>query len=251
MKYNLVYTKNFKNSFSNIGQFGDLKIVNIMNILQDIAVEYAIKLKISSRDLAGLNLFWVISRYQIEINGTAKLNEDLKVSVFRSAHKKLYDLRWFKIETASNKEVVKALGAWVIINKKTGSPCHLDKFMTKEMLCENTSDVKTFFHNLEIIKTIDHEHIYKIRTHDLDLNQHVNNSSYVEWAVESLPEEIHSSYAISKVNAVFLKESFYPGFILSKTQINRFPDSINTIHSIIDKKDSIELARLNITWNKI
>lgn len=248
MNYNMVYTKKIKNSFSNIGQAGDLKIVSIMNMLQDIAVEYAFKLKISSRDLAPKNLFWIISRYQIEIKSTPALNEDLRISIRRSAYKNLYDLRWFKIKTENNKEIVNALGAWVIINKTTGSPRHLDDFMTDEMLCEHKADVKEFFYNLKMLERTDHEHSFKIRMHDLDLNRHVNNTTYIAWAVETLPEKLLKHFTIKKINVVFLKESFYPGQIISKTQINHNFNSLVTYHSIKKKDNGPELARLTITW---
>ncbi len=248
MKYDSVHTKIIKNSFSNIGRFGELKVVNIMNMLQDIAVEYSIKLEISSKDLAGLNLFWVISRYQIEINDTAQLNDDLKITVTRNTHKRLYDLRWFKIETKSNKIIANAIGSWVIVNKLTGNPCHLGKFMTDEMLCENTTCVEKFFKNLKEVKRIDHEHTFKIRIHDLDLNRHVNNSSYVEWAVESLPKEILNHFLIKKINIIFKKESFYPGNIVACAQINYSPDYLTTRHSIFNESKNQELARINIIW---
>ncbi|MCK5313153.1 MAG: hypothetical protein KAJ62_13635 [Desulfobacteraceae bacterium] len=251
MKYNMVYTKKIKNSFSNIGQSGELKIANIMNMLQDIAVEYAMKLKISSRDLASKNLFWVISRYQIEIHNFAELNQDLLISVWRSAHKRLYDLRWFKIETENNTAIVNAVGAWVIINKKTGAPRHLDDFMTEEMLCENKVDVTKFFHNLKMIDNTNHENTFKIRMHDLDLNRHVNNATYVEWAIEALPENILKGFTIKKINVIYLKESFYPGKIISKTQIINSFDNLVTYHSIIGKNTGLELARLNISWKSL
>ena len=251
MKYNMIYTKKIKNSFSNLGQAGELKVVSIMNLLQDIAVEYAMKLKISSQDLGRKKMFWVISRYQIEINNIAKLNEDLLISIWRTTHNNLYDLRWFRIETEDKKEIVNAVGAWVIINKKTGSPAHLDSFMTDEMLCKNKTDVKEFFYNLKMIENTDHEHSFKIRMHDLDLNRHVNNATYVEWAIEALPEDILKAFTIKKVNIIFLKESFYPGQIISKTQINNNFDNLVTYHSIRAKEKKLELARLNIIWNPL
>lgn len=251
MKYGEVYTKKLKNSFSNLGQSGELKIINIMNMLQDIAVEYAIKLKISSNDLAHKHLFWVISRYQIEIHNVPKLNENLLLSIHRKAHKKLYDLRWFKIITENNKEIVNALGAWVIINKKTGSPRHLTEFMTETMLCENTTDVKQFFNNLKILHNTDYQKNFKIRINDLDLNKHVNNAIYVEWAIEALSEDILNNFSIKKINITYLKESFYPGEIISKAQINHLGIHLETYHSIIEKNKGLELARVNIIWKSL
>jgi acyl-ACP thioesterase len=251
VRYDIVYTKKIKNSFSNIGASGELKIVNIMNMLQDIAVEYAMKLKISSRELATQNLFWVISRYQIEINRFAQLNDNLLISIQRNTHKSLYDLRWFKIETEDHQEIVNALGAWVMIDKKTGTPKHLDQFMTAEMLNKNTENVKKFFNNLSMIDKTHHEQSFKIRTHDLDLNQHVNNSTYVEWAVEALPEQLLKNFTIKKIKVVYLKESFYPGQITSKTQINHSEDTFDTLHTILENNSNNELARININWQPL
>ena len=91
---------------------------------------------------------------------------------------------------------------------------------------------------------------FKVRMHDLDLNGHVNNAIFVEWAVETVPEEILSRYTPMTIDVIFNKESLYGDTIVSITDLcnNTQLENPFTRHTIIRKEDGVELANLNIKW---
>ncbi|MBF0200367.1 MAG: hypothetical protein HQK66_03465 [Desulfamplus sp.] len=91
---------------------------------------------------------------------------------------------------------------------------------------------------------------FSVRMHDLDLNGHVNNAVFVEWAVETVPEDILSRYSPMTIDVIFQKEALYGDTVVSKTEVWLQPDSSYplTRHLITRERDQEELAHLNIQW---
>ena len=50
---------------------------------------------------------------------------------------------------------------------------------------------------------------FKVRYTDIDSNNHVNNTKYIDWAIETLPEDIVNNYVLDEVKVTFEKECKY------------------------------------------
>ena len=242
------YEVHLKNRYSYIGPFGRLKITGIFSMLQDAAVEHAAQLKISGLDISEHNLFWVISRYQLRIGENPGIGAPLRLSTWRRSVNNLYEHRFFKILDGKDRTIVKAVGQWVMVNRKNKRPCRLTTYMPESMLAESAGETDLLFPKLIPLERPDLEYGFKIRMHALDLNRHVNNTVYIEWAVETVPGEILEGYTPETIDVRFFKESFFRDQITSGTRIewkNGFPF---TIHSIRKTDTGDELAGININW---
>lgn len=67
------------------------------------------------------------------------------------------------------------------------------------------------------IQKVDAEKQFQVRSSDLDMNQHVNNTVYLEWMLETLPETLQQ--CVFEVDIVFTKECLYGDNIRSIVQI--------------------------------
>jgi medium-chain acyl-[acyl-carrier-protein] hydrolase len=81
---------------------------------------------------------------------------------------------------------------------------------------------------------IDFEKEFRIRFSDIDVNKHVNNVSYVSWALEALPIEILQEKDIELVRIIFRKELNYGSVIKSCAEILNEEGKTITFHSIVD-----------------
>jgi len=242
------YEIQLTNRYSHIGPFGRLKITGIFNMLQDAAAEHASKLKISGLDIAKQNLFWVISRYRLRIGKNPAIGEPLYLSTWRVSVNNLYEHRFFRILDGKDRTIVNAVGQWVMVSRKNGRPCRLTTYMPESMLSGPPTKEDQEFSKIIPLEQSDLEYRFKIRMHDLDLNRHVNNSVYVEWAVESVPGEILERYTPETINVRFFKESFLQDHITSATRIEWNNGPPFTIHSIQRSGSGEGLAGINIKW---
>ncbi|MCP4114942.1 MAG: hypothetical protein GY737_05950 [Desulfobacteraceae bacterium] len=244
-----IHTKTADIGYSTLGSQGQLKIVSILNFLQDAASEHAAALGVSGFDLAREDLAWVISRYQIEIKAAPKWRDEIWIETWRSPVKNLYELRQFRIIDREARELITARAFWVMVKKENGRPVRLSRYLSDRFLEKSTpSSATEMFQTPKDPGRVDFELPFKIRMHDLDLNHHVNNAIYVEWAVETVPETLLLNYRPATINVSFHRESFYGDAIVSRTQILETPEGPQTLHSILGKEGTMELARINILW---
>lgn len=234
--------------YSTLDSQGKLKIVSVLNFLQDAASEHASEMGVSGFDLAREDLAWVIVRYQIEIKNSPAWREDIQIETWRTPLKNLYELRQFRITDNNALEILTARAWWVMIKKKNNRPVRLSTYMPDQFLKEQTPEDAPQFKALKAPKHADLDLPFKVRMHDLDLNGHVNNAIYLEWAVETVPQEILLTHRPEHLEVIFQRESLYGDKILSRTEIVHLGGRLMTYHLIMDAHTGTERARINIQW---
>ncbi|MEW6375723.1 MAG: hypothetical protein AB1502_08025 [Thermodesulfobacteriota bacterium] len=96
----------------------------------------------------------------------------------------------------------------------------------------------------------DAEMFFTVHYSDLDIHQHVNNSRYIEWILDSYPLEMDQTHQITTFEINFLAESNCGDelSIRSKQQRDSIP---NFLYTIVRKEDSRELCRARVRWKRI
>jgi medium-chain acyl-[acyl-carrier-protein] hydrolase len=135
-----------------------------------------------------------------------------------------------------------------MIKKETSRPVRLSRYMPDRYLDPETSGDIPAFKTLREPDRVDFELPFKVRMHDLDLNGHVNNAIYLEWAVETVPRAFLLANRPENLEVTFQRESFYGDKIVSRTQIESTRDQSRTFHTIMDMQTNTERARINIRW---
>ena len=100
------------------------------------------------------------------------------------------------------------------------------------------------FKKLPKLSKIDFEKQFKVRRSDLDINQHVNNVNYIEWAVESVPEEIYNQKTLTGLEINFRAESKYGDRVIAQSNVQ---DGI-CLHKLSRSGDDRELAIVRTIW---
>ncbi len=249
MKTDLVHTMEIKLPYSCVSATGQIKMDSLLNLFQDAAAVQCRDLGISGFDLAIKNLKWVVSRYQIRISSTPAWLDTLVLKTWRRPWKNLYELRNFSVTDKRGRELIEALGVWVMIRAKDSKPVRLTPHLPGDLMdpASNAPDLWTNDHDMA---GFDHQTRFKIRYHDLDLNQHVNNSVYLKWAMEAMPAEFIFDYFPRKLVISYLKESFYPDMVVSRIKIHRENNVLTSFHTILHAQDNSKLARLTIVWEQ-
>jgi medium-chain acyl-[acyl-carrier-protein] hydrolase len=245
-----IFTQTIKLPYSAIGANGRVRMDRLFNYFQDAASHHCDTLGISGIDMAKKQLKWVVSRYRVRIHKSPKWLDPLELKTWRRPWKNLYELRQASIINQANEEVISALGIWVLVKANNCKPVRLNRHLPEELLipADPCPELEKNDHNLS---SFDHESEFKIRANELDLNQHVNNTIYCQWAMEGLPPEFLSKFTPVSCIVSFLKESFYPGKILSCIKIQNASDTPITLHSIFSRETKVKLANLTMEWEKI
>ena len=93
------------------------------------------------------------------------------------------------------------------------------------------------------------ENEYRVRYLDIDTNLHVNNSKYLDWAIDTLDYEFLTTHKLTHLNIKFEKEVYYGNQI--KSQMSLFENEegeLISAHRIMT--GDVVNSEASMTWEK-
>ena len=86
-----------------------------------------------------------------------------------------------------------------------------------------------------------------MRHGDVDLNKHVNNVVYVDWALETLRPERIGTLRPASVEISYRAESYYGDRIFSRSQFSEEGAPVS-LHQLVSEKSGKETACVRVEW---
>lgn len=197
------FEEQFKIRATEIDQNQKATLPAICNLLQEVAGNHAQKLEFDITDLQQNQLTWVLHRLCVKMNRFPDWREIITIQTWPSSGDGLRAYRDFLILDSDGNTIGKSLSYWLMMNTKSRRPVRIPKEILK-MAPKNTEHVLPVTDgNFAEIEQPENSQSFQVRKTDLDLNQHVNNVRYIEWALACLPEDSQ----ISQIDIKFLGES--------------------------------------------
>jgi len=197
--------------------------------------------------VASLGLTWVITQYEIQINRLPKVEEVVKITTEATSYNKYFCYRNFWVHDEAGQECVFIKSTFVLMdieNRKMSSvrPEIIDIYQSEK--------IKTIERAPKIEAVASDQSLdYRVRFSDIDGNQHVNNSKYLDWMLDVLGYEFLTSHEVTYVNIKFDKEVEYGNQVSSYWETTVTDEKILTKHQV--KNDQILCAETNLNWRKI
>jgi len=223
---------------------GVASVPAICNYLQEVAGNHATELGVAVDHLFKKNMTWVLSRLNLKVFRFPFWREEIKIETWPSGRQRKFATRDFLIFDQKHKILVKATSSWMIVDLKTQKPLVMPEFMDEIRLPDRKRAIEDNFPKMKLPKNPNSERKFDVRLSDLDINQHVNNVKYIEWALDSVPLEIWRTKVLSELEVSFRAETKYEECILIQSEQN---DGV-FIHHVISENDQRDLALLKTTW---
>jgi len=195
-----------------------LTLPGLINMLQEIAGLHATSISVGVLDLQKENLTWMLSRMRIRLNTALPAwGEQLIVTTWPSGVKgRLSAVRDFIVETPAGTVVAEGISEWLMIDLISRRIARLPPSVLG-LVTEGTPRISieepSFPENAALSGTIEHT----VRRSDMDLNRHVNNVHYTEWALESLSEDFLASHTPELIDITFKNSAVFGDRVFSET----------------------------------
>lgn len=223
---------------------GVASVPAICNYLQEVAGNHATELGVAVDHLFKKNMTWVLSRLHIQVFRFPFWREEIKIETWPSGRQRKFATRDFLIFDQKHNILVKATSSWMIIDLKTQKPIVMPEFMDEIRLPDRQRAIDDSFPKMTLPKNPNFEQKFDVRLGDLDINQHVNNVKYIEWALESVPLDIWKAKILASLEISFRAETKHGERIIIQTEQNE--DIF--LHRVISEDDQRDLAVLKSTW---
>ena len=224
-----------------------LSVLAIFNFMQEVASRHAEALGVSIQQLLSENYTWLLSRLKIKIASFPAWKDRIALRTWPSGAQRLFALRDFEILNEDHQTLAEAISAWLVLDVRKRRPVRIDQFVDRLKPLEGDHVLPDALDKLPGLDARTHEKEIVVRHRDLDINQHANNVSFVEWVVESIPAGVLNTSVLAELEINFLAEAFYGDHILTACHCQD-SDNKQFFHSIIRQKDGRELARARTVW---
>jgi acyl-ACP thioesterase len=228
-----IFSFDFNLSVMQIGEKNKLTNKGILLLLQEAASKASTIVGYGPNDAAKTHIAWILLNWKLKIFSRPNWDSKITIKTWPRNMIKYYSARDFEIYDDKNNLIAIASSKWVLINTETGKISKIDDEIVSKYDCLN----KSVFEDGNFDKipepkasTRTFEHI--IQRREIDTNHHVNNTNYIDYAYEALPQEIYDTVDFQNVEILYKHEAKY------EEKINCFYSKLETGEHIVAIKNA-------------
>ncbi|XP_009790386.1 oleoyl-acyl carrier protein thioesterase, chloroplastic [Nicotiana tabacum] len=257
-------------------------VETIANLLQEVGCNHAQSVGFSTDGFATtltmrkLHLIWVTARMHIEVYKYPAWSDVVEIETWCQSEGRIGTRRdWILKDYATCEVIGRATSKWVMMNQDTRRLQKVTDDVHEEYLVFCPKELRLAFpeENNNSLKKIskleDPAHYSRLglvpRRADLDMNQHVNNVTYIGWVLESMPQDIIDTHELQTITLDYRRECQHDDVVNSLTSLESFEDSalgtngsataareINKsfLHLVRLSGDGLEINRARTEWKK-
>jgi len=225
--------------------------VAILNFLEDTAISHSNSVGLSINRLKSDKVGWVLSRWNVKINAYPSLFDKISVETWPSGFQRFYANREFLIKDSNKQVIAKASSLWIFLNIETRHPTRIPKEFGDIYGIWPSRATDEPFSDLENNISFDSCKDFTVSRKDLDTNEHVNNVRYIEWFLETIPDDVYNNFILSSLEVNYKKE-IKSGITISSASKELFksPEHCEYSHIITSPDGSMLYSSAKTTWIK-
>jgi medium-chain acyl-[acyl-carrier-protein] hydrolase len=230
-----------------VDAFGQLAVPALTGFLAETAGRHATALGVGLDVLMAGGVTWVLVRQRVELVRPIRLHQEVLVETWPSGIDRLAALRDFVVRGADGAELARATSQWYVLDLATRRPRPPRTVLDpgRFRLDEAPRALRFQDGKLDALERWEAERRFEVRYADIDQNQHVNNGSYVSWALETVPREVWQSSRLAELEVQFRAEALLGDAVRSRLAV---AGGGAFTHGIAREEDGRELARLVTRW---
>jgi medium-chain acyl-[acyl-carrier-protein] hydrolase len=198
-----------------------LKPSALINMLIQAAWHHAEILEFGVDMMHRENLIWMLSRIQTRIFLHPFWNDNLSIITWPKGVRKLFYLRDFEVYDSLNRLVAQTTSEWILIDVKAKRP----KLYNPENNIFNQNKDKHALKDavsvLDEINTDAESFSNQVKYSDIDLNQHLTTTRYIDWMMDTFSMDFHNTNKCKALILNFIREVPYN----EKVDIHRRKDN--------------------------
>lgn len=249
METPLRVTENFKIRTYETDFHKTATIPALIRLLHEAAMRHVIQLKLSIWDLEDHRISWVLMRKQLRVFRLPALHETVTVTTYPSGYDKFFTYRDYHLHSSSGELLAEASSSWLLMDLDTRKMARIPDFILDpliELFPPEEACLPRPTGKYPAFTEATLQQDYKVHWHDLDFNGHLNNITYVQWMLDTLPMETLRNRQLQQVDITYRLECSFDDLIRVEVQAldrNRF------LHRMIRVFDNKELAQALSVWD--
>ncbi len=219
----------------------------LTRLLHEAAMQNVLALKLSVWDLEPQGISWVLMRQQLAIERYPKLGETIRVQTYPAGFEKFFTYRDYRVWDEQGREIASSSSTWLLMDTAARRMVRIPDFIKKfrQEMPESADCLPRPDGKLPRFEAPDRQATFRVGWHDLDFNMHLNNTYYITWMLEALPDSLLQNGFIRQMDIQFKSEALKDQIIHSEVDIR---EENQYLHRLIREDDRKELAIAQTIW---
>jgi acyl-ACP thioesterase len=220
--------------------------VAIMNFVEETAADHCAFIGRNVYDLQKMGLGWVLYAGCFHMESYPKYREKIRIVTWISRFKGFHGVREYQVFSENNKLYGGFRGLWLYFDLYKRKPVTVEKIFYEQWALRDKSAIDLeILPSKEKIEFPDLSKSFSVNRYDIDSNNHVNNVRYMQWLMESVPDEFYNKARIEFIQGTFLKETVFNRHVEAACKIIS-PTELK--HTVTEKEHGTLLATASTTW---
>ena len=203
-----VFTYKYIIKYSDIGTDNKITLKSFVDLLQEAAISHSENAGFGVTHIHQTHLAWLLLNWKVQFFSYPNLNDKITVKTWPRVFDKLYSYRDFEVYNENNDLIAIASSKWFAIDTQNKKIRKLTPEITNSYGEAYTKSVfeNPFEEKIKIPEKLQLNFEYKVQRRDLDTNSHVNNLHYIDYALETLEEDIYNNFYFNNLEIIYKKE---------------------------------------------
>ena len=202
----MIYSVEKKLSYNELDFKGFWKPENIFLTMQETAGVHAERLGVGYEDLKAKDITWVLIRATLKMDKYPDSKTAVKVTTWPEAERRLLFPRFFTFQDEKGNLLGTASTIWALMDIEARTlviPAakNVSVATPPEGPLKIAPPAKVKMPEGDIS-----ESTISPKYSDLDINNHVNNSKYIDWFCDQIPLELHARGILSEISVSYSRE---------------------------------------------
>ena len=203
----LIWEDQYRVSSYDSGLHKQAKLHALVNYFQESAQNHASHLGFGFDDLDETGQLWVLSRLKLQITRLPLWGDFIRLTTWPKNPVNPYAFRDFEILDVSGNRLLAGTSTWLVLDYETRKPIRDVESMRKKIpappekhAISEPAPKLAPLKNGELLASVTSGFV------DIDVNGHVNNTVYLAWLNNALPQTFLENYQIREVVLNYLSE---------------------------------------------
>ncbi|RZI48164.1 acyl-ACP thioesterase domain-containing protein [Lactococcus kimchii] len=207
----LKYQQSYRVPFYESDAFKKMRISSLLAVALQISGEQSTVLGRSDVWVAEkYGLFWAVIEYELKINRLPRFNEKLTIETEATSYNKFFCYRKFSFFAEDGALLLTINSTWVLMNQESRKIERVLDDIVAPYASEKIAKIlrpHKFAKSDEFVEP--QEMAYPVRFSDLDMNGHVNNAKYYDWAADMVAFDFRKDWQPAQIFIKYNHEVLY------------------------------------------
>lgn len=229
------FEKEYEVNSINININKRLGLYGMLGILQDVGAIHAEYMGVGMEAMIENNAFWVFTQQKLKMQRWPKWQDHVVVKTWP---RKIHGLKAYRDYTihVGDELIGESVATFMVLDGKTRKP-------TQPKLSEEIingipdKELEIIPEKVMVPSGLEYANTIMVRNSDLDMNNHVNNTKYAQWILDTIKLDYHRRFVVSEFDMNFISECRLGDEIEISLLIDEKGDTVTSYYQGVRKSD--------------